>query len=133
MNIKKSINILFIGATLLGMASIALAAQMVTLDVQLEVDNHIFTPTMTVAFGKMAVTHEVMADSSSYIIEVTPQRDIDQQIYLNCTLKKVTHGKIEVISHPKFITMDNQRVTSEEEDSATTNAKNVRIAITPHS
>jgi type II secretory pathway component GspD/PulD (secretin) len=113
----------------------ALAAQpgTVRLELKLEANNHVITqPNITVPLGKKSVTEKIMADKSTYIIEVTPQKDIDEQLYLDFTLRKVTNGKSFVISHPRMITLNNQEAIIEEGDSATSDVKNVVLSVTPH-
>ena len=105
----------------------------ITLDLKLEANNHVITqPQVVVPLGKKSKTLTVMEDHSQYIIEVTPNRDVDQQVYLDFTLRKVSHGKMFLISHPRMITLLDQQATADEGDSATSGDKNVVLSVTPH-
>ncbi len=87
---------------------------------------------MVVPLGKKTVRLQVMNDKSTYVIEVTPKKDIDEQVFLDFTLKKVTHGKSSLIAHPKMVTLLNQEVVIEEDDSATSDVKKLVLKVTPH-
>jgi len=112
----------------------AVAPKTITLDLKLQVNNQIITqPKMVVTMGKKSTTLKVMgADNNTYLIEVTSNQDVDQQVYLNFTLKEVKNGKSFVIAHPRMITLYDQEATIEEGDSATSDAKNVILSVTPH-
>jgi type II secretory pathway component GspD/PulD (secretin) len=74
----------------------------------------------------------VSADKSTYVIEVTPHEDIDNQVFLDFVLRKVTKGKSTIIARPRIITLENQEAVVEEGDSATSDAKSVVLSVTPH-
>jgi len=110
----------------------AAAPKNVILDLKLQINNQIITqPTLIAPLGKKSTSFKVMDDKSTYVIEVTPKQDVDQQVYLDFTLRKVTNGKSVVISHPRMITLLNQEATIEEGDSATSDVKNVVLSVTP--
>lgn len=128
----KVLILVFVASLAVPAVAFAAAPKTITLDLKLQVNSQLITqPKMVVPFGRKSVSLKVMADQSTYIIEVTPQQDIDQQVYLDFTLRKVTKGKSVVISHPRMITLLNQEATIEEGDSATSDVKNVVLSVTP--
>ena len=129
--LKLSLAILVI--TFLEGTASAVGPQYITLDLKLEVNNKIITqPVVVVPLGQKSYSKQVMADQSTFVIEVTPKKDIDNQVYLDFTLRKNVKGKSFVISHPRIITLNNQLATVEEGDSATSDDKNVVLSVTPH-
>jgi hypothetical protein len=116
-----------------GAEAFAVGPQYITLDLKLVVNNKVITqPVVIVPLGQKSFSQKVMPDQSTFVIEVTPKKDIDNQVYLDFTLRKSVKGKSFIISHPRIITLNNQEATVEEGDSATSDDKNVVLSVTPH-
>jgi hypothetical protein len=117
-----------------GLSSIALAKspEEVSLNLKLEANNEVITQQpVTAALGKKSFVEKVMANAT-YIIEFIAKKDIDNQVYLDFTLRRIFKGKSIVISHPRIITLNNQEAVMDEGDSATSADKNVILSVTPH-
>ena len=125
--------IIVIFSLFIGRSALAAAPKTITLDLKLEINNQLITqPQLIAPLGKKSTSFKVMADNSTYVIEVIPEQDVDMQVYLNFTLKKITKGKSVIIAHPRIITLLNQEASVDEGDSATSDVKNVVLSVTPH-